>query len=269
MSKQTYGGDDEEAPSEETKRPKLSKFELAPDTNIRDLFWKIMASYAATKGPGMELSELYSQRFALEKASVAIMEGERSNLYGMSPRFVAQYTLMMFLDAGWEDAFLQFISDIKESKGDGWKAIVRALQNMLLSENYRALIRKYFQKAIRNQNTYQDVLFYLPRIKDAALIAEFKRELIIYARGDADEGQENAMKSLALLEGDEDAKEVILNLLKHWDADVRRKAATLIKDMKIDESGMEFIEKRAEAETNDEIKRMLMRKVSLWKRKKK
>ena len=70
MPKETHGGDDtEEAPAEEVKKPKLEKFQLGPDKNIRDIFWAIMASYATRKS--FEGIESFKQdRFAFMKIAL-------------------------------------------------------------------------------------------------------------------------------------------------------------------------------------------------------
>jgi hypothetical protein len=74
MPEQTFGGDDEGGGIEQPrKKIPLSKFGLSPDINIRDVFWKIMASYAATKKPGMELSALENSFSVLAVMSVGLL----------------------------------------------------------------------------------------------------------------------------------------------------------------------------------------------------
>jgi len=268
MGKQTFGGDDDtEYAGEQQKKLKLSKFELSPDYNIRDLFWKILASYAATKTPGVDLKGIGNQRTALAKVALSVLETRESDFYGLSPQFVARYTLMMTIDGGWEDAFMKLIEDAKESRRDAWQYVVQAMKHLLKSDRYRQGLWGYMKTAIRNSNAYPYVLFYLPKIKDGKLIEELKKEISIFARGDVDENQLNAMEALALLKDDAEAEKLLLNLLNHWDVKIRRKAAELLKDAKMDEETHAFLVKRLEAEPDAEIKKMLKRKVSPWKRK--
>ena len=110
MPKEAFGGDDDEgAAPEERKKPALSKFGLAPDTNIRDVFWKIMGSYAATKKPGMDLSGREHDRFALMRVALSVLSRPHNESFGLSPRFIARYALMMMLDGGWLDTLTEFL----------------------------------------------------------------------------------------------------------------------------------------------------------------
>ncbi len=268
MGKQTFGGDDDtEYTDEQQKKLKLSKFELGPDYNIRDLFWKILGSYAATKTPGTDLKKIENQRMALVKVALSVLESRSGNSYGLSPPFVARYTLMMVLDGGWEDAFMEFIEDAKESRAKAWEHVVKAMRHLLKTEKYKQRLDGYFRTAIRNSNAYPYVLFYLPKIGDERLVSELRKEVSIFARGDVDENQLNAMGALALIAEEEDVGKLLLHLLNHWDVKIRKKAAELLKDVKMDGEKYEFLKKRMEAEPDEGIKRILKRKVASWKRK--
>lgn len=269
MAKQTFGGDDdtEYVDEEEKKKPKLSKFELEPDYNIRDMLWKILGSYAATKTPGIDLSKMTEHRFALEKSAVSVLEGRRSHFYGLSPQFVSRYSIMMFVDGGWNDAFIAFICDAKEGKGGIWKPVVQALKNLLSKEKYGGEITEILRIAIRDAKIYPCILFYLPKLKDKRLVEKVRRELNIYARGEMEENQMNALDAISLLEGDEEVKKIMLALLRHWDVKVRKKAAEKLKGMKLEHRDIELIKARAEAEPDKDIKNILNRKVKSWKRK--
>ncbi len=223
MGKQTFGGDDEEAAEEIQKKLKLSKFELGPDYNIRDLFWKIMASYAATKTPGINLSKIENEKIPLVKVGISVLVGKKSLFYGLSPQFVARYTLMMTIDGNWDNAFIEFLEEARESRANAWKPVVQALKHLVSTEKYKNRIKEYFKIAIRNPESYSYILFYLPKIKDKELTGGLKRELSIFARGETEENQLNAIDSLALLE-DEDVRNILLGLLNHWDVKIRRKA---------------------------------------------
>ncbi len=267
MGKQTFGGDDDEEAAEETqKKLKLAKFELGPDYNIRELFWKILGSYAATKTPGTDLSKISNQRISLVRVAVSVLESRKSSFYGLSPQFVSRYTLMMALDGGWEDAFIEFIEHAKESRAEAWKPVVQALKNLLSSEKYRSRILEYFKTAIRNSDIYPYILFYLAKIKSRELVMELKREVGIFARGEMEQNQLNAMEALALISDEEDVRNIFMTLLSHWDLKTRRKVAEIMKDMKMDEKTAEFIKRRIESEPDEEIKKILKRKVKAWKR---
>ncbi len=266
MGKQTFGGDDDEEAAEEIqKKLKLSKFELAPDYNIRDLFWKILASYAATKTPGMDLKKISNQRMALVKTALSVLESRGSHFYGLSPQFVARYTLMMVLDGGWNDAFMEFLEDAKESKAQAWQYVVQAMRSLLKTE-YKQKMKEFMKIVLRNSNAYPYALFYLPKIKDKELVNEFRKEISIFARGDIDQNQINAIDALAMLD-DEEVKKLMLSLLNHWDVKIRRKAAGIVRDMKLDNEDYALVKRRMDAEPDEEIKKILKRKVAKWKKK--
>ncbi|NYZ77413.1 hypothetical protein H0O02_03805 [Candidatus Micrarchaeota archaeon] len=267
MEKQTFGGDDDsEQPAAQQKKLKLSKFELGPDYNIREIFWKIMASYATTKSPGMDLAGLHNQRIALMRSALSVMESRESGFYGLSPQFIARYAMMMALDAGWEDAFLELIGRARESRAESWQPVVQALKHLLASEKYRKKAVDCMKAGIRNSGSYPSILFYVPKIGDKELVSELKREISIYARGDVDENQLNALDSLAMLAGEEDVKGMLLSLLSHWNVDIRRKVAGIIKGVALDEKSAALINRRIEAEPDEEIKRVLKKKVMSWKK---
>ncbi len=267
MPKQTFGGDDdtEYTEEEEKKKLKLSKFELEPDYNVRDLFWKILASYAATKSPGKDLSKIKEQRIPLEKSAISVLESRRSHFYGLSPQFVARYALMMFVDGGWGDAFIDFLCDTRQSKVESWKYVVQALKNLLAMEKYRIKITEYFSTEIRNSKLYPCILFYLPKLKDKKLVEKVRRETSIYAKGEMEENQMNAIDAIALLD-DEEVKGIMLNLLRHWDVKVRKKVAEKLKSMKLAAKDIELIKRRIEVEPDKDIKNILNRKVKTWKK---
>ena len=100
MPKEAFGGDDDNSnnPLPEKKKLGLDKFGLSPDVNIRDVFWKIVGSYAATKKPGIELQTLKNDRFALMRVALSILSSQQSEQYGLAPKFMITYTIMMLLD---------------------------------------------------------------------------------------------------------------------------------------------------------------------------
>jgi hypothetical protein len=173
---------------------------------------------------------------------------------------------MMFLDGGWDDAFTSFICDAKESRMESWKPVVQALKSLLSAEKYRERINGIFSSEIRNSKIYPCMLFYLPKLKDRKLVEAVRREVSIFARGEMEENQMNALDAISLLEGDAEAKNIMVSLLRHWDVNVRRKAAEKLKDMKIEARDVELIKNRIEAEPDKDIKNILNRKVKSWKK---
>ncbi len=258
MPDQTFGGDDDESlPPEEIKKPKLDKYGLAPDANIRDVFWGIMGSYAATKKPGRELSELNNDRFALIRVAATVLDNPQSEHYGLSPSFVARYSLMMLLDAGWADALSEFMQDCRESRGKADTHLLTAFRYVWKEERYQAPLSGNFREMLRSRHGAPIALHYLAKLKNRQLSEALKRELIILARGDVGENQINAIMSASLLLDDEGVRKSITVLLAHWDVDVRMLAAELLLREKGKPDVKSAVNKRMTIEQNDEVKKAL------------
>ena len=247
--KQSFGGDDDvEEEPEEPRLPPLDKFELSPDANIRDLFWKIMGSYAATKKPGVDLSALDDDRFALMRVAVSILSQEHD--YGLSPKFITAYSIQMMIDAGWDDALADFLSLGLEKKYHIKDNIVNSIR-----KQGKEMV-KCLSLMLRNSNDAPVALAYIAELNDAEISMKLKKELIIFARGDIGENQRNAIRAISFIADDEEVKKAFVVLLSHWDSEARLAAATALKGTADDEVKKE-VEKRLESETDESVKKML------------
>jgi len=259
MPKETFGGDDEGGGGvEERKKLPLSKFGLSPDANIRDVFWKIMASYAATKKPGVDLSTLENDRIALIRVAVSVLSSPHSGYYGMSPRFMVNYTLMMMLDAGWEDTFVEFLEEASESRSDLGRNVMLCLRKLASGqEGYAQKIRGYFAGMIRDRQTQAIALGYMAQIENPELAKALKKELIILARGDIGKNQLNAIKTISLLKNDDEVKKSLIILLSHWDREARLAAAEILRTMASDAEVKAAAKRKIPSESDGEIKKIL------------
>ncbi|MBI5227720.1 HEAT repeat domain-containing protein [Candidatus Micrarchaeota archaeon] len=261
MPKEAFGGDDDSSglPPQETKKLKLDKFGLSPDTNIRDVFWKIIGSYATTKKPGLELKDLDEDRFALMNAARSVLSSPHNNSYGISERFLVNYCLMMMLDANWIDALAEFFDKAysDRNKGNVLRKVVLCLRKLLLHEQYRAQIEECLKELLRNNSTNGMALTYLSQIEDKKLVEVMKKELIIIARGDIGENQINAIEALGVLKEDEEVWKSLIMLLSHWDEQARLSAAIVLKEIKGNEEVKSAAAKRLESETDPEIRKIL------------
>jgi len=256
MPKETFGGDDSGGDQADTKKkPNLDRFGLAPDINIRDLFWKIMASYAATRKPGVDLATLTHDRFTLMRIALTTLVNPNSGQYGPAPRFIATSTLMMLLDGGWKDAFIELLSEAYESKSDVRKDIATAMRK-LLQQDYKAVITESLSSMLRAKETCGVALSYIPDIGDPELARALKKELVIIARGDVGANQLNAIKAITLINDDEDVRKSLIVLLSHWDAEARLAAAKALVGIK-DAEVLAAVKRRLGSETDSEIKKIL------------
>lgn len=258
MPDQTFGGDgDGSSGAAPKKKPVLQKYGLSPDANIRDVFWDIMGSYAATRKPSRPLSELDNDRFSLMRVAVSVLDNPQSSHYGLSPGFVAKYSLMMLIDAKWEDALAEFLEECRDSRASSDRQLVLALRHLLKDEQYREQITGQFRKLLRSRDMASTALGYASVLGSRELASELKREAVILARGDVGENQMNAIRVLSLLSEEEEVRDTLLVLLSHWDAEVRKLSAGLLLARKDDGKVRAAAIKRLALETNEDVRSAL------------
>lgn len=255
MPEQTFGGDDKGGvPPPPKKKLVLGKFGLPPDVNIRDVFWKIMASYAATKKPGIDLSTMSHEVVALLRVAITVLANQNSESYGLSPRFVVYYTMMMIIDGGWDNAFVDFLVLSSDQKQEVKKEIANGLKKMITQEKYGQGVTTHFTTMLRKRDSAGIALEYIAALKNVGLVNVLKKELIIMARGDIGENQFNAIKAISLIKEDEEVKKSLITLLSHWDAHTRKEAAETLRSLAGDSEVKAAAEKRLPYETDNEVK---------------
>jgi len=260
MPEQTFGGDDDSSGGdvEEPKKLDLSKYGLSPDSNIRDIFWKIIGSYAATKEPGVELSTNAHDRFALMRTAVSILSRPHNNQHGVSSKFIVLYSLMMMLDGKWYDALSEFLEITSEEKMNVKKEVIITFKKLAGQDKYKNQIIEYFMQLIRKRDTVSIGLEYLAGIENTELIMQLNKELIILARGDIGKNQMNAINAILLIKEDENVRKTLIILLSHWDSEARLIAAQALIGIK-SEDIHEAAKKRLSLENDPEIKKILQR----------
>ncbi|MEW6722813.1 MAG: hypothetical protein AB1324_06125 [Candidatus Micrarchaeota archaeon] len=258
MPKEAFGGDDSGGgDGGERKKMGLSKFGLGPDANIRDVFWRIMGSYAATKKPGADLAALSHDRFSLMRSAISVLSSEAGEQYGLSPKFVALYSLMMMADGGWTDALAEFLERGAERKLGIKDVIAQAMRKLLGQERYGDAVRELIPAMVRNRKTVSIALEYVAALESAELARSLKKELMIIARGDIGPNQQNAIKACALMMDEQDVRKSFIVLLSHWDAEARLAAVQVLGTAAQDPEVRAAAEKRLQVETDEEIKKGL------------
>lgn len=259
MPKEAFGGDDDSSePEPEVKKPNLDKFNLAPDVNIRDLFWSIMGSYAATKKPGVDLKSLEHDSFVLMRVALSVLSTQQTDHYGLSSRFVSMYSIMMMLDGGWEPALKQFLEQAAGEKSME-APLIYALKRLIVHEQYGKPLSEQLVALLRDRDSSTVSLGLIAAMEHEELVRSIKKELTIIARGDIGQNQLNAIKALALIKDDDDVKRSFLIILSHWDAGARLAAAQVLVTMKKDKEVKEAAKKRLAMETDAKIKQVLKR----------
>lgn len=259
MPKETFSGGDGDGADSAKKKPALGKFGLAPDTNIRDVFWRIMASYMAARKPGEDLRALGHDRISLVRVALSVLNGPNPGHSGMSPRFITLYTMTMLLDAGWDDALIEFLAGGFE-KPKARKDIAHVLGRMQENGGHAKRLAECLTAMLRNRETNSTALAYVAEVGSETLALGVKKELIIFARGDIGENQRNAIKAAALIRDDPDVRKSLIVLLSHWDAEARLAAADALAGSK--DAGGELaraVEKRIAEETDERVKQALKR----------
>lgn len=259
MPKEAFGGDDSGALPPEKRKLGLGKFGLSPDANIRDVFWKVMGGYAAAKKPGLDLAALGNDRFALMRAAVAVLSSQQGERYGLAPRFIAIYSLMMIIDGGWPDALAEFLEKASERKLGIRKEVVHAIGKLLLQEKYGKAITEALASMVRGRSTGAAALEYLAEIKSQDVAGAMKKELMIIARGDIGQNQLNAIKAISLIKEDEEVRKSLIILLSHWDAQARLAAAEVLLGLPGHGDVRKAAAARLSSETDEEVRAALQK----------
>jgi hypothetical protein len=264
MPKEAFGGDDDASGGGDGGKKKitLSKFGLSPDTNIRDVFWKIMGAYAATRKPGVELREMENDRFSLMRVALSFLSNPSGYQYGLSPRFIAAYALMMMADGGWKDAFAEFLEKGLESRGGAREEITQAMRRLMAMERYKPMLTENLTGMLRGRGKTGVALAYIAGLESRELSAALKKELMIIARGDIGENQLNAIKAISLLRDEEDVRKSLIVLLSHWDASARLAAAEVLSTLSGERDVRAAAEKRLISETDEDVKKVLQKIMS-------
>jgi len=254
----TFGGDDDsdEAPEEKKRKAYLDKFNIQPDFNIRDVFWEIMAQYEVKSVNIDKIRKYSSSRSALMKIALSIVKNPESSYFGIKAGSVARYSLMLTMDAGWNDSFMEIIEESNAEKA--YKPFVRALKKLREDPKYSKNIESIFMKMLQSISKIPGAVFYLKEMKDEKLITEGKKWLSVIARTDVEENQANAMECLSILKKDPDVKKIFIALLSHWDPSTRLMAVKFLKNMK-DEEVKKALERRINVEREEEIKTAIKR----------
>ncbi|MFH0737694.1 MAG: hypothetical protein V1827_03335 [Candidatus Micrarchaeota archaeon] len=261
MAEQTFGGDDGggAAKAPEKKKLSLGRFGMSPDANPRDFFWQIMASYAASKKPGTDLSAHGDDRFALMRMALSTLSSPNTDQYGLPSRFVALYSLMMLIDGGWDDALSEFLERSCDRKSGAEDHVSGAVKKLMSQEHYSEALSRLIGQMVRGRETTGAGLELLAKAESAELSRSLKKEIMIIARGDIGQNQLNAIKGLSHIKEDIDAKKSLIILLSHWDAQARLAAAEVLLSMKGDADVAGAAAKRLPGETDEEIKKILKR----------
>jgi hypothetical protein len=257
MPKEAFGGDDSGGGGGGgKKRAGLSRFGLSPDTNIRDVFWKLMASYADSGKPGMELSALEHDHFSLMHAALSVLSGKQGEQYGLSSRAISEYSIMMMVDGGWKDALMSFLMESSDEQAVR-KEIVHALKTLFGREAYRAAIADICSALLRKHDSSGVALYYIAEMGDAEMAKALRKELMIIARGGIGEDQMNAIKAITLIKDDAEVKRSFIVLLSHWDSQARLAAAEALQTMARDDDVKAAAAKRFPIETDAKVKAIL------------
>ncbi len=261
----THGGDDDSTPLDpnQQKKPNLKKFHFNPDMNIRDVFWSIMDSYASkTPLKKSVIDELENSRHSLARIAISTLQKPESSYYDISPHFIAQYTLMFFMDAGWEDTGAEFIVKSFDISQKSHPAVVFALTALLGIEQYQTILSEWFMHMIRKRGYTEGALAYVSELQLEKLSSYLKKELIIIARGDIEKNQYNAITALSILLNDSEVLTTIISLINHWDEETRKLVAQILQEIKGNATLKASASNRLAIEDNDYVKRLLLKIVA-------
>lgn len=261
MPKETFGGDDDSggAAAPQVKRKiDLSRYSKGQDANIRDAFWDIVGTYAAGQGPGGALKELEHERFALVRAAIGAISRPSPLHARLTPQHIARYSLMMLLDAGWQDCFVELLEECGAREGQ-MEALLSAFSKLEKDGKYSGKAAEALKAMLRQHDEGAAALRYVAGMRSAGFADALKKELMIFARGDIGENQLNAIAALSHLPGDEDVVKTMSLLLSHWDEEARMAAAQALLKGKGSEAAAAAARKRLENEVDPDIRALLQK----------
>lgn len=256
MPKEAFGGDDSGGGGEEKKKAKLSRFELSPDINIKDVFWKVIGSYAKTGKPGTTLAGLENDRFALMHAALSVLSGPQPGQFSLTNSRIAEFTIMMLVDGGWTDALQSFLVEAAETSAVR-KEVSKAIRKLAHAESYGDAIMESCSAMLRDRQNSAIAVAYIADSEDAALARSLGKELTIIARGGIGEEQMDAIKAITLIKDDAEVKKALIVLLSHWDMQARLAAAEALETMGGDSEVKAAAAKRLQLEGDAKIKAIL------------
>ena len=259
QSKQAFGGDDDSSnqpQSEPVKKLDLKKYASKPDMNIRDLFWDILASYAAKKPPAKEeLKALAHERMALMRIALSVLANPQSAYFGLSRNLTALYSMMLMLDASWEDAFEEFIIKSYEEEQEPAATVLSAIDRLCKITEYKENLKLIFKKMSKDHQKIEALFSYLAKTEENELISALKKEIMIIAKSDIEQNQHYAMIALSKIM-DLDVKNTLIGLIGHWDPETRKVAIELLKKEK-DPNVIIAAKRQLGVENEPSIKKML------------
>jgi hypothetical protein len=261
MPKETFGGDDDSggaAVPEKKRALDLSKYSKGQDANIREAFWEIIGTYAAGQGPGGALKELEGERFALVRAAIGAISRPSPLYERLTPPAIARYSLMMLLDAGWQDCFIELLEECESREGQK-AALLAAFKRLEKEDGYAEKAVEALRAMLRQSEESATALRYVAGFRSAQVALQLKKELVIFARGDIGENQVNAIAALSLIPEDEEVVKTMCLLLSHWDEEARMAAAQALLKGKGGEAVATAAKKRLDAEVDPDIRAALQK----------
>lgn len=266
MPKQAHGGDDDsETKEEKAARPRLERFGLRPDKNVRDLFWEIIDAKAQKKELSEKaLSQAKEYRFIFINIAIPLLKEKNAKTYRTKPYTMGARLVEFLIDSGSEDALLRLLEESANDL-DVAGVVTKALRKVMKRKEYGQKLMVFFKEALRKPKIYPIALSYIHKINDKELSAAMKQELKIFAQGDTLENQLNAIAALSAADDEESAR-TIASLLSNWDVEIRRAAADALKRIKLGRDILETIKNKIESETDEKTKKTLRGIVMKWKK---
>lgn len=255
--KQHHGGDDDSSggDAEKPKKPRLTKFGLLPDLNVRDTLGKIIDAYSLGSKPPLIKEDVENQRLLLSRTAISTVFLTQNEYHGIDMVTIAEYVIRMFLDFEWVEELGELI-DSSHIKMKTSERVAKAIKNLLAASEYRQKIVDLFLSYIRSKEFGSSALEYVSLIGDIELINAMKKELLIIARGDIGKNQANAISALSNLKN-EDIKKMLIGLLTHWDVDARYAAARALLKFKEETDVKEAATRRLNMESEVAIIKIL------------
>jgi len=200
--KQMHGGDDDDFKDyeEEPKKPKLDKYLSDSDSNLTDLFEKIIMEYINGNDPSKLLEDVKYNRITLMRAGLKAIDSGLAHLK-ISKNRIAYYLIKMIVCQNWKLVFKKIIVETSDKNLKNLPQMIIGIDKYYSdnkNKNKMCIdrINNWVNEMILNIDN-KEILALLSEIENQDIIESAKKELMLIAREDVGENKKNAINAIA------------------------------------------------------------------------
>ncbi|MDD5023314.1 MAG: hypothetical protein PHU63_04045, partial [Candidatus ainarchaeum sp.] len=200
-----------------SEKIKLDKYLNVSDTNISDLFDKIIEGYRTGKDISKLLEKVKHERMALLRAGIrAINQG--APYFKISKSQMAYYLLKMIFDQDWKMVFKNLLIELYNEKTNYPIHFVAGVSRIY--REYTDKANEWIEELIGNMDN-EEIVSLISEMNNEELVLKLKRQIMFIARDDVGKNKSNAISALSSIWNDEDVIKLLIVLLKRKDEETQ------------------------------------------------